>query len=57
MSRRKIEERAVRKLSRNGKKGSFYVTIPVEIIRELDWKSKQKVIVKKQGSKVVVTDY
>jgi len=57
MARRKLNERGVRKLSRRGSGGSISVTIPVEIIRELKWKSKQKVIVTRKGKSVVINDW
>jgi len=57
MARRKLNEREVRKLSRRGSGGSISVTIPVEIVRELKWKSKQKVVVKKRGKGVYIEDW
>jgi bifunctional DNA-binding transcriptional regulator/antitoxin component of YhaV-PrlF toxin-antitoxin module len=53
---RKIEEQNIRKLTRTGK-GSISVTIPIEIIRQMKWKEKQKVVVKKTGSKIVIEDW
>jgi antitoxin component of MazEF toxin-antitoxin module len=53
---RKMEDKNIRKLTKAGKK-SIAVTIPIEIIRELGWREKQKVVVKKSGSKLVVSDW
>lgn len=39
-----------------GKK-SVGLTLPIEIIRALGWKEKQKVVVKKTGSKIVIRDW
>jgi bifunctional DNA-binding transcriptional regulator/antitoxin component of YhaV-PrlF toxin-antitoxin module len=56
MSTRKMEDKNIRKLTKAGKK-SIAVTIPIEIVRELGWREKQKVLVKKSGSKLVVSDW
>ncbi len=53
---RKIEEKDVRKLARSGKI-SLAVTIPRDFIVELGWREKQKVVVKKQGKNIVITDW
>jgi len=56
MARRKIENRNIRKIQRSS--GMYYISIPVEIMREFKWKEKQKVVVKKHGkSKVVIEDW
>ncbi len=56
MTRRKLEEKNIRKLGKAGG-GTITVSLPIEIVRELKWKSKQKVVVKKKGSSVVITDW
>lgn len=56
MNRRKIEDRNIRKLTKIGGK-SIAVTLPIDIVRELKWKEKQKVVVKKQGSKLIISDW
>lgn len=56
MARSKKEEREVRKLTKVGKK-TIAVTIPIEIIRELGWREKQRVTVKKIKGGIVVRDY
>ena len=56
MGRRKITENAIRKLSKTGG-GSITVTVPIELIRELGWREKQKVVVKKRGNGLIVTDW
>jgi len=52
---RRIENRNVRKLYKHSR--SYAITIPVEIIRELDWQKKQKVVVKKSGKKIIIEDW
>jgi antitoxin component of MazEF toxin-antitoxin module len=53
--RRKLKDKNVRKVMRSG--GSYAVTIPIEIMQELGWKEKQKLVVKKQGKKVMIEDW
>ncbi len=55
MARRKLEDKNIRKIMRNG--DSYAVTIPIEIVRELGWKEKQKVVVKKRGEGVSIVDW
>ena len=50
------DNRNIRKITKVGGK-SYAVTLPIEIIRELDWKERQKVVVKRQGSKIIITDW
>lgn len=57
MARQKIEDRNTRKLTRTGNGKSVSVTLPIEYIRELGWRDKQKVVVKKQGQKLVIEDW
>lgn len=56
MAMRKLEDKSIRKLTRAGKT-SLSVTIPVEIIKDLGWREKQKVVVKKEKGCVVIRDY
>jgi hypothetical protein len=53
---RKIEEKNIRKLARSGKI-SLAVTIPRDFIVELGWREKQKLVVKKQGKNIVISDW
>lgn len=53
---RKAEDKNVRKLCKIGKQ-STGLTLPIEILRELGWKSKQKVIVKRIHGGVEIRDW
>lgn len=55
MSRRKIEDRNVRKIYKHDE--SYAVSLPIEIIRELGWKDNQKVIAKKYGEGILIMDW
>ncbi len=56
MARRKLEERNMRKLNKKTS-GSYSVTLPIEIVRELKWRDKQKLVVKKSGNKIIIEDW
>lgn len=55
MSRRKLKDNSIRKITRNG--GSLVVSLPIEIVKELKWREKQKVVVKKVGKRVIIEDW
>lgn len=57
MARKKLEKRHIRKLTRTGGGKSISVTLPIEIVRELKWRDRQKVIVKKRGKGFVIEDW
>jgi antitoxin component of MazEF toxin-antitoxin module len=56
MARRKLEDRNTRKLSKQSN-GSYAVTLPIEIVRELKWRDKQKLVVRKSGDKIIIEDW
>ena len=56
MARRKLEDKNIRKLTKTGN-GSVTITLPIEIVRELKWRKKQKVVVRKSGSKIIIEDW
>ena len=57
MARRKIEDRHIRSLNKTGGGRSYIITLPIEHIHELGWKSKQKLIVKKYGEGILIKDW
>lgn len=56
MARRGLAERNIRKLTKVGG-ASLSVTLPIEIIRKLGWRERQKVVVTLRGKKIVVEDW
>jgi antitoxin component of MazEF toxin-antitoxin module len=46
----------IRKITKNGR-NSYYVNIPYDMVKELRWKERQKVVVKKSGKKVIIEDW
>jgi len=56
MGVQKIGLESVRKLNKIGG-GSYFITIPISYVRELKWREKQKVVVKKRGKKLIIEDW
>jgi len=56
MSVRKMEEKNIRKLTKVGRT-SLAVTLPIEIVRALGWREKQRVVVKRIKGGLVIRDY
>jgi len=55
MATRKYNQKNIRKITRNGP--SHSVSIPVEFLKKLDWKERQKVVIKKIRGGVVIKDW
>jgi antitoxin component of MazEF toxin-antitoxin module len=55
MARRNTYDKDIRKITKLG--DSYALTLPIDIIRELGWKKRQKVVVKKRGKGVVIVDW
>lgn len=53
---RKTEKRNIRSLTKIAGK-SFGITFPIELIRKLGWRAKQKLTVTPKGKKLVVKDW
>jgi antitoxin component of MazEF toxin-antitoxin module len=52
---KKYKDRNIRKITRNGT--SHSVSIPVDILKQLGWKERQKVVVKKIHGGIQVKDW
>lgn len=55
MPRRELGEENIRKIQKV--KRSYYVSLPVGIVREFDWQEGQKVVVEKKGKEIVIKDW
>ena len=57
MARRKITDRNVRSLSKGAT--SYFVTLPIEAIREMGWKRRQKLVVDVdyRNSEITIRDW
>ena len=48
----------VRKLQKTGEdRESYIVTLPKELVKELEWREHQKVVIKKEGKKLIISDW
>lgn len=56
MPTQKSYNKNIRKLTKVGGL-SLSVTLPIEIVRALKWRERQKLVVKKRGKSVVITDW
>ena len=50
------KEKPVRKIVKNGR-GSYYINIPKEYMRELDWQERQKLTIEKKGKEIIIKDW
>ncbi|MEX2369774.1 MAG: AbrB/MazE/SpoVT family DNA-binding domain-containing protein [Bacteroidales bacterium] len=57
MARRIFEEEHIRSLTKGVGGSSYSIVIPKYLIRELGWKHKQKLEVKKHGKGIIITDW
>ena len=57
MSNIKFQNRKIRKLSKVGKGRSFAVTIPIEYIKKLGWKERQKLVVELKNQSIIIKDW
>lgn len=52
----KYTNKNIRKITKTGR-GSYYVILPKEMVRELKWKERQKVVVKKTRDGLKIVDW
>jgi antitoxin component of MazEF toxin-antitoxin module len=57
MAQRKLVEKNIRKLTRMGGGKSMGLTLPIEMLKELKWKERQKVVVKLKGKEIIIRDW
>ena len=55
MTRRLIQEENVRSILKVRR--SYYVSLPIQVVREFKWKEGQKVAVEKRGKEIVIKDW
>lgn len=53
--RRDLKDKNIRKVYK--KSGSYCITIPIEIIKDLKIREGQKLVVKKRGKGILITDW
>lgn len=56
MGRRKIGDEKVRSIQKSN--GSYLVSIPIDLMRQLGWQHRQKVTITRSGKgKLIISDY
>ncbi|MBU1976755.1 MAG: AbrB/MazE/SpoVT family DNA-binding domain-containing protein [Nanoarchaeota archaeon] len=53
--RRNTFDKNIRKITRSG--DSYAITLPIDMVRELGWREKQKVVLVKRGKGIVIKDW
>lgn len=56
MANKKSTDRGIRKLTKIGRQ-SIGLTLPIEMVRGLGWRERQRVVVKKIKGGLVIRDY
>lgn len=51
-----MQNKNIRKVVKNGR-GSYYINIPIEIVKELKLKERQKLTIKKRGKGILIEDW
>jgi len=49
-------QKHVRKLNKTAKR-SYSVVIPMEFVKELGWRERQRLSLKRSGKKIIIEDY
>ena len=59
MSRRKLSDKNIRKLTKMGGGRSFGITLPISFIRQLKWRERQKLVVEfdEKKKRIIVRDW
>jgi antitoxin component of MazEF toxin-antitoxin module len=56
-TRRQIQDRNIRKITKLAGGTSYGITLPIEMIRHLKWRERQKVIARLQDRKIIIEDW
>ena len=56
MGVRRAGEQSVRNITQN-RTGTYQVSLPIGLVRELKWQQGQKVTIKRSGDKLVIQDW
>ena len=57
MGRRSLEEKTVRSLTKASGGRSYTVTIPIEYVKKMKWRSKQKLEVTLYRDRIIIKDW
>lgn len=57
MARKRMDKRNIRKITKTGGGASYSIVLPIEMIRQLGWRDRQKVVVTKRGKTLMIKDW
>lgn len=57
MGRRPLSEKHIRSLTKVSGGRSYAIIIPKEMINDLKWRARQKLVINKRGKKLVIEDW
>jgi antitoxin component of MazEF toxin-antitoxin module len=57
MANKDLKDKNIRKLTKMGGGRSMGLTLPIEIIKKLGWKERQKVVVNLKGKHIIIKDW
>lgn len=57
MTRRKLEDKNIRSLSKTSGGSSYSITLPIDEVRDLKWRERQKLVVTRKGDKLIIEDW
>jgi hypothetical protein len=57
MGRRIIEEHHIRSLQKTAGGTTYIVSLPIDLVREMKWQVKQKLVVERYGSGIIIKDW
>lgn len=49
-------EKHIRKVIQNGR-GSYYVNLPIDLVREFPLRERQKLTIHREGKKIIIEDW
>lgn len=55
MANKSFKERGIRNIQKSG--GTYYVTLPKEMVAKLGWRERQKVVITQNGKKLTISDW
>lgn len=52
-----MKDKNIRSLTKVSGGRSYVVTLPIEMVRQLKWRERQKLVVKKRGQRIIIEDW
>lgn len=57
MGRRPVSEKHIRSLTKVSGGRSYAIIIPKDLINDLRWRARQKLVINKRGKKLIIEDW